>query len=65
MIDEKVPPPHEAAGSPPAANSGPSGRGATRLKTWRAPKFMVSQVIDTQFSSDPPTSDGTPVSQLS
>jgi len=33
-------------------------------KPWRTPRFIVSEVIDTQFGSDPPTSDS-PYSQLS
>jgi hypothetical protein len=65
MSDEKVLRPHGTAGSPPLTECAPSGRGATGLKTWRAPQFTVSQVADTQFSSNPPTSDGTPVSQIS
>jgi hypothetical protein len=65
MIDEKVPQPHDAATGRPLPDSLHSGPTPSGLKVWRAPRFMVSQVLDTQFSSDPPTSDGTPVSQLS
>lgn len=33
-------------------------------KPWRTPRFIVSEVVDTQFGSDPPTNDS-PYSQLS
>jgi hypothetical protein len=65
MSDEKVLRPHGTAGSPPVTEGMLSGRRTTGLKIWQVPQFTVSQVADTQFSSNPPTSDGTPVSQIS
>lgn len=65
MSDEKVLRPDGTAGVPPVMEGALPGPGTTGLKIWRAPQFTVSQVADTQFSSNPPTSDGTPVSQIS
>ena len=65
MSDEKVLRPHGRAGVPPVMEGVLSGRPATGLKAWRPPQFTVSQVADTQLSSNPPTSDASPVSQLS
>ena len=36
----------------------------TGRKPWQTPRFIVSEVVDTQFGSDPPTNDS-PYSQLS
>ncbi|MBS0247530.1 MAG: hypothetical protein JSR61_13000 [Proteobacteria bacterium] len=33
-------------------------------KPWQTPRFIVSEVVDTQFGSNPPTNDN-PYSQLS
>lgn len=54
-MSELVPQPDEQNGFPTQSSR----------KPWRTPQFMVSRVLDTQHSSDPPTSDGTPASQLS
>lgn len=41
-----------------------SARAAPGRKPWQTPRFIVSEVVDTQFGSDPPTNDS-PYSQLS
>ena len=48
----------------PQPNDQEMSRAQPARKPWRTPRFIVSEVADTQFGSDPPTSDS-PYSQLS
>lgn len=38
---------------------------APARKPWRTPQVIVSEMAHANHASDPPTSDGTPASQLS